>query len=66
MATVTRLRAMLTIPELCTELQISRSTFYEWRAKRRAPRCITLPNGSIRIRRTDLDRWLESHEDVAS
>ncbi|MEV4581863.1 helix-turn-helix domain-containing protein [Nonomuraea jabiensis] len=65
MATVTRLHAMLTIPEVCAELQVSRSTFYEWRAKRRAPRCITLPNGSIRIRRIDLDRWLESHEDAA-
>lgn len=57
--------AKLTLAEVCAELRISRSTFYEWRAKRRAPRCITLPNGSLRIRRTDLDRWLESREDAA-
>jgi excisionase family DNA binding protein len=55
----------LTIAEVCRELKISRSTFYDWRAKRRAPRCITLPNGSLRIRRAVLDRWLTAHEDAA-
>nr|WP_326626643.1 helix-turn-helix domain-containing protein [Nonomuraea fuscirosea] len=65
MATVTRLPAMLTVPEVCTELQISRSTFYDWRQKGRAPRCITLPNGSLRVRRTDLDAWLNAREDAA-
>jgi integrase len=33
----------LTVNELCTELGISRSTFYEWRAKGRAPRCHQAP-----------------------
>jgi predicted DNA-binding transcriptional regulator AlpA len=55
----------LTIAEVCAELKISRSTFYDWRAKRRAPRCINLPNGSLRVRRRDLDRWLGSREDAA-
>ena len=59
------LNEKLTIPEVCRELKISRSTFYDWRAKRRAPRCITLPNGSLRVRRADLDRWLSAHEDAA-
>jgi excisionase family DNA binding protein len=54
----------LTVAEVCDELKVSRSTFYDWRAKRRAPRCITLPNGSMRIRRADLDRWLGAREDV--
>ncbi|MFI6602985.1 helix-turn-helix transcriptional regulator [Nonomuraea sp. NPDC050536] len=57
--------AKLTLAEVCAELRISRSTFYEWRAKQRAPRCITLPNGSLRIRRHDLESWLESREDAA-
>ncbi|MGW0810775.1 helix-turn-helix transcriptional regulator [Nonomuraea sp. NPDC002799] len=65
MATITRLRAMLTVPEVCAELQISRSTFYDWRQKGRAPRCVTLPNGSLRIRLADLDNWLNSREDAA-
>jgi excisionase family DNA binding protein len=55
----------LTIPQLCNELGISRSTFYEWRAKGRAPRCIKLPNGEIRIRRSEFERWLDSLEEVA-
>ena len=41
----------LTIAQLCNELGISRSTFYEWRAKGRAPRCIKLPNGELRYTR---------------
>ena len=55
----------LTIAQLCEELGVSRSTFYEWRAKGRAPRCIKLPNGQIRIRRTEFERWLTSLEEVA-
>ena len=54
----------LTIAQLCNELGISRSTFYEWRAKGRAPRCIKLPNGQIRIRRAEFERWLDSLEEV--
>ena len=65
MATGTTQRGMLTLADLCAELQISRSTFYDWRAKGRAPRCLKLPNGDLRIRRTDLDRWLATMEDVA-
>jgi excisionase family DNA binding protein len=63
--TAIKTKSMLTVAEVCAELQISRSTFYEWRAKRRAPRCVTLPNGSLRVRRGDLDRWLDAHEDGA-
>ncbi|WP_030452043.1 MULTISPECIES: helix-turn-helix transcriptional regulator [Herbidospora] len=56
---------MLTLADLCDELQISRSTFYDWRAKGRAPKCLKLPNGDLRIRRADLDRWLDTREDNA-
>jgi predicted DNA-binding transcriptional regulator AlpA len=52
----------LTIPEVCDELGIARSTFYDWRASRRAPKCIKLPNGAIRVRRSDLDNWLVTLE----
>jgi predicted DNA-binding transcriptional regulator AlpA len=65
LATGTTQRGMLTLADLCTELQISRSTFYDWRAKGRAPRCLKLPNGDLRIRRTDLDRWLTTMEEAA-
>ncbi len=56
-------RAHLTIGELCEEMCIARSTFYDWRAKRRAPRCIKMPNGELRIRRSEFERWLDSLEE---
>ena len=56
----------LTLAQLCEELQIARSTFYDWRAKGRAPKCIKLPNGDLRVRRADLDRWLAAHEEADS
>lgn len=56
----------LTIADLCAELCIARSTFYDWRAKGRAPRCIKLPNGDLRIRRTEYERWLAEHEDATA
>jgi predicted DNA-binding transcriptional regulator AlpA len=53
---------LLTVEDVCGELDISRSTFYDWRLKGRAPRCYKLPNGDLRIRRRDLDEWFESLE----
>jgi predicted DNA-binding transcriptional regulator AlpA len=61
----TKQRDKLTIAEVCADLGISCRTFYEWRAKHRAPRCITLPNGSLRIRRSEYQRWLAAHEEAA-
>jgi len=60
-----RERDKLTIAEACADLGISRRTFYEWRAKNRAPRCIALPNGSLRIRRSEYHRWLAAREEAA-
>jgi excisionase family DNA binding protein len=58
-------RNILTVAQVCKDLGISRRTFYEWRAKKKAPKCINLPNGSLRIRRAEYQRWLESREDAA-
>jgi predicted DNA-binding transcriptional regulator AlpA len=60
-----RPRSRLTIAEVCDDLGISRSTSYDWRAKRRAPRCIKLPNGDIRINRAEYERWLATLEEAA-
>ncbi|WWR53677.1 helix-turn-helix domain-containing protein [Streptomyces sp. SCSIO 30461] len=57
--------AKLTVDDVCNELGIARSTFYDWRQKGRGPRCIRLPNGSLRIRRGDLENWLMECEDVS-
>ena len=53
----------LTLDEVCQLLEIARRTFYEWRKKGTAPRCIKLPNGDLRIRSTELDRWIETREE---
>jgi predicted DNA-binding transcriptional regulator AlpA len=65
-STATRPKQLhLTIADVCAELGIARSTFYDWRAAKKAPRCFKLPNGDLRIRRTDFDNWLLSLEDAA-
>jgi excisionase family DNA binding protein len=55
----------LTVAEICAELRISKSTFYDWRQKGRGPVCLVLPNRGIRVRRRDFDRWLNSREEAA-
>ena len=54
-------REKLTIAEVCTDLGISRWTFYEWRAKNTASRCITRANGSVRVRGSEYQQWLLVH-----
>ncbi|MEV7865300.1 helix-turn-helix domain-containing protein [Streptomyces sp. NPDC088124] len=57
---------MLKLPDVLTELDMSRAAFYRLRARGKAPRLLKLPNGQLRIRRSDLDNWLNGCEDVAS
>jgi predicted DNA-binding transcriptional regulator AlpA len=59
-------RKLLTVATVLAELEVPRSTFYKWRRLGIAPRCIKLPNGEVRIRRADLDRWLAEREDNAA
>ena len=56
---------LLTISEVIAEIGVARATFYRWRQLRKGPRSIKLPNGDVRIRRSDLERWLASLEDEA-
>jgi len=58
-----RADAPLTVEEVCVVLKISRSTYYEWRAKGTGPRAFRLPNGSIRIKPAELERWIEALEE---
>ncbi len=44
---------------------VPRSTFYRWRQLGIGPRSIKLPNGEIRFRLADVERWLSEHEDAA-
>ncbi len=54
-----------TVADFCAEWEISRRTFYEWRAKGRAPKCIKLPNGDLRISRAAYEAWLKNCEESA-
>lgn len=51
---------LLTVEQVLKELSVARRTFTRWRALGRAPQCIRLPNGELRIWRSDLAQWLAS------
>jgi len=57
---------LLTLPEVLAELDVPRSTFFRWKATGQAPRTIKYPNGSLRVRRRDLDTWLSAHEEASA
>ncbi|MFJ2645959.1 helix-turn-helix transcriptional regulator [Streptomyces sp. NPDC087420] len=57
---------MLKLPEVLTEIGMSRAAFYRMRARKQTPRIVKLPNGQLRVRRQDLDAWLESCEQHAA
>jgi predicted DNA-binding transcriptional regulator AlpA len=38
---------------------VSQRTFYRWRAIGKAPKAVRLPNGELRIWRSDLNKWLD-------
>ncbi|SED01086.1 AlpA family transcriptional regulator [Streptomyces sp. PAN_FS17] len=48
---------MLKLPEVLTEIKMSRAAFYRMRARGQAPRLQKLPNGQLRVSRADLDAW---------
>lgn|SRR5579859_2422136 len=56
---------VLTVEEFCSELKVSKDTFYHWRKVGTAPVCHRLPNGELRISRTDRDAWLAQLRDAA-
>ncbi|MER7876999.1 helix-turn-helix domain-containing protein [Streptomyces solisilvae] len=55
----------MTISEVLTDLKVAPSTFYRWRQLGKGPRSIKLPNGDVRIRRSEYERWLADREDAA-
>jgi len=51
--------ALLSVDEVCARLGISRSTWDKWRGRGVGPEVLRLPNGSLRVRESRLDAWLE-------
>lgn len=56
---------MLTVSQVLALLGVPQSTFYRWRQVGKGPRVIKLPNGAVRIRRSEFDRWLSELEECA-
>ena len=50
---------LLTVADVIGVLDVARSTWDTWVSTGRAPRYIKLPNGQLRVRRSDLTEWLE-------
>jgi predicted DNA-binding transcriptional regulator AlpA len=56
----TRRDELLTISQVLALLgNVPRRTFYRWRETGKAPEALRLPNGELRIWRSDLDAWLK-------
>ena len=56
---------MLKLAQVLAELGMSRAAFYRMRARGKAPRLVKLPNGHLRVRRSDLDAWLNNLDSPA-
>jgi|HubBroStandDraft_6_1064221.scaffolds.fasta_scaffold592431_2 predicted DNA-binding transcriptional regulator AlpA len=57
---------LLTVAQVLAELGgVSRRTFYRWREIGQAPAGLKLPNGEIRIWRSEFLLWLEKLREVA-
>ncbi|MER7171730.1 helix-turn-helix transcriptional regulator [Streptomyces mesophilus] len=57
---------LMTVPQVLAELGgVSRRTFYRWRELGLAPTAFKLPNGELRVRRSDFQTWLRKLEEAA-
>lgn len=57
---------LMNVMQICAELgDISRRTFYRWRELGNAPVGIKLPNGEIRVWRSEFASWLDSMREAA-
>jgi predicted DNA-binding transcriptional regulator AlpA len=57
---------LMTVDQMLAELGgVSRRTFYRWREIGHAPAGLKLPNGEIRVWRSEFTAWLESLREAA-
>jgi predicted DNA-binding transcriptional regulator AlpA len=51
------------LSDVLDELDMSRAAFYRLRARGQSPKCLKLPNGQLRFRRSDFEMWLNDCEE---
>ncbi|MDX3672349.1 helix-turn-helix transcriptional regulator [Streptomyces europaeiscabiei] len=57
---------LMTVPQVLDELGgVSRRTFYRWRELGLGPAAFKLPNGELRVWRSDFTTWLRQLEVAA-
>jgi predicted site-specific integrase-resolvase len=57
---------LMTVRQVLDELGgVSRRTFYRWRELGYGPVAFKLPNGELRVRRSDFNTWLRQLEEAA-
>ncbi|MZD58846.1 helix-turn-helix domain-containing protein [Streptomyces sp. SID5606] len=57
---------LMTVPQILDELGgVSRRTFYRWRELGQGPASFKLPNGELRVWRSDFRTWLRQLEAAA-
>ncbi|MFD7320024.1 helix-turn-helix transcriptional regulator [Streptomyces sp. NPDC059875] len=57
----------MTVPQILAELGgVSRRTFYRWRELEQGPAAFKLPNGELRVWRSDFSAWLRNLEGAAA
>nr|WP_220729634.1 helix-turn-helix domain-containing protein [Streptomyces radicis] len=57
----------MTVPQVLAELGgVSRRTFYRWRELGDAPRAFKLPNGELRVWRSDFLAWLRRRREASA
>ncbi|MGW6750660.1 helix-turn-helix transcriptional regulator [Streptomyces sp. NPDC055006] len=57
----------MTVSQILFELGgVSRRTFYRWRELGEGPAAFKLPNGELRVWRSDFSAWLRRLEGVAA
>lgn len=52
----------LKLADVLEEIDMSRSAYYRMTARGQGPKTMKLPNGQLRIRRSDLDAWWAAQE----
>jgi predicted DNA-binding transcriptional regulator AlpA len=55
---------LLTVAQVLSMLgNVSHRTFYRWREIGKAPEAVRLPNGELRVWRSELERWFDRLRD---